>query len=158
MLFSLWLIIWPRQAILFPSYEVKHLYFLFWIYANFALLCSYLPYSLPQFLFVSPRREISAHFLRFLGLMLKSRAGPCVLNPNLSDPSFISWGGCQKQGDSVFSDFSSDLLLLCGENLNYRLTLYLWVKSIHLSFSTQKSVPAPRFYWFLLNVSCLNFK
>lgn len=71
--------------------------FLFWICANFVLLCSYLPYSLPQFLFVSSRREISAHILCFLGLMLNSRACPWGLNLNLADPSSIRWG-CQKEG------------------------------------------------------------
>lgn len=64
---------------------LKHLCFLFWICANFALLCSFLPFCSPQILFISSKREISAHYLRFLGLMLKSRACPCDLNLNLPD-------------------------------------------------------------------------
>lgn len=89
--------------------------------------------------YVNSRRKISAHFSCFFDLMLKSititffchRVSwgcPCGLSFEL----LVSWGSFQKEGDSVFTNFGSELWVLHRKsqiiNLSHisRSGVYAW--------------------------------
>lgn len=122
------------------SIFLKHLWFFFEIYLYFLLQYSYLPYSLSLFLYVNSRRKISAHFscffdnveIRVLTITFFCHRVSWGCLCGLSFESLVSWGNFQKEGDSVFTNFGSELWVLHRKsqitNLSHisRSGVYAW--------------------------------